>query len=145
MSYKYGHWSSPVAVDPNQHIGFIYQITNMVTGKKYIGRKNLTSNRRKQVRCKTNPDKKKSVRVIKSSNWETYTSSSTQLNADIKTQGKDQFRFEILSVHKTKSELNYFEVVSIITAGALTNKLPNGEPEYYNGCCPPIKTRPVFV
>lgn len=138
---KYGHWICPFDM-PEDAIGFIYQITNLTNGKKYIGRKELTSTRRKQVKQKTDPTKKKTVRVTKTSNWESYTSSSDKLNADIVALGKDKFRFEILSAHKSKSELNYAEVYQLVMRGALTKYLPNGEPEYYNGLIPPVRTRP---
>lgn len=127
---------------PEDAVGFIYQITNLLTGKKYIGRKNLTSTRRKQVKQKTNPTKKKTVRVTKASDWESYTGSSVQLNADIVQLGKEKFRFEILSAHKSKSELNYAEVYQLVMRGALTKYFPNGEPEFYNGLIPKVATRP---
>lgn len=138
---QYGHWQCPFEL-PEQAIGFIYQITDLTTGKKYIGRKNMTSTRRKQVKMKTDPSRKKTQLVTKASDWESYTSSSVQLNADIKLYGKERFRFEILSAHKTKSELNYAEVYQLVVRGALTKYLPNGEPEFYNGIIPPVRTRP---
>jgi len=140
--YKYGHWHSPIQIpEPNPYVGFIYQITNLATGKKYIGRKNMTSTRRKQVKCKTKPGTK-TARITKPSDWQTYTSSSTQLNNDISNLGINQFYFEILSFHTTKARLNYEEVKQLVIRGALTSYLPNGEPEYYNGIIPPVRTRP---
>lgn len=139
---KVGHWICRFNFNPDEFVGFIYEITNLVSGKKYIGRKNLTSTRRKQVKQKTDPTKKKTVRVTKASDWESYTSSSAQLNADIVALGKDKFRFEILTAYKTKSELAYGEVYEIIQRGALTKYMPNGEPAYYNGLCPTVR-RPV--
>lgn len=137
----YGHWICPFTM-PEDAVGFIYQITNLITGKKYIGRKNMTSTRRKQVKLKSDPTRKKTKLVTKPSDWESYTSSSDKLNADIAQLGKENFRFEILSAHKSKSELNYAEVYQLVTRGALTKYLPNGEPEYYNGIIPPVRTRP---
>lgn len=137
-----GHWYCRFDFDPELFVGFIYQITNKLTGKAYIGRKNLTSTRRKQVKQKTDPTKKKTVRITKASDWETYTSSSVQLNADINAIGKQNFKFEILSAYKTKSELAYGEVYEIISRGALTKYMPNGEPAFYNGICPTVR-RPI--
>lgn len=138
---KYGHWTCPFVM-PEDAIGFIYQITDLVTNQKYIGRKNMTSTRRKQVKQKTDPTKKKTVRVTKASDWESYTSSSKQVNELIQLHGKQRFRFEILSAHKTKSDLNYAEVYQLVMRGALTKYLPDGTPEYFNGIIPPVRTRP---
>lgn len=137
-----GHWVCSFAFDPEAYVGFIYQITDKVTGKAYIGRKNLTSTRRKQVKCKTDTTKKKTVRVTKPSDWTSYTSSSVQLNEAIQLYGKQRFRFEILSAHKSKSALNYAEVYQLVMRGALTKTLPGGEPAYWNGLIPPVRTRP---
>jgi len=138
----YGHWICKFAFDPELYCGFIYEITNKTNGKKYIGRKNLTSTRRKQVKCKGDITKKKTVRVTKPSDWETYTSSSAQLNADINAIGKANFRFEILAAYKTKAELSYGETHAIITSGALIKYLPDGTAAYYNGICPSCRRVP---
>lgn len=140
---KYAHWVCRFVFEPELYVGFIYQITNLITGKAYIGRKNLTSTRRKQVKCKTDATKKKTVRITKASDWESYTGSSVQLNADINASGKQNFRFEILSAHKSKSDLNYAEVYQLVTRGALTKYMANGEPAFYNGIIPPVRTRPT--
>jgi len=88
-----GHWvlNEGVCIEENS-FGFIYEITNTVTGKKYIGKKQCKS------KLKRKPLKgKKNKRIeIKESDWKTYTSSSTELNADIEKYGKDKFLFKIL-------------------------------------------------
>ncbi len=142
MKYQYGHWLCEIEV-PNDAVGFIYQITNKATGKKYIGRKNLMSTRRKQVNCKTKAGKKTQI-VKKESNWMSYTGSCTQLNNDIVLLGKDQFTFIILSFHTSKSALNYAEVEQIIKQDALIKYFKDGSPAFYNGLCPPVRTRPTI-
>lgn len=137
-----GHWICRFDFDPDLYVGFVYLITNLVSGKRYIGRKNLTSTRRKQVKKKTDPTQKKTIRVTKASDWETYTSSSAQLNADINAIGKENFRFEITAAYKTKAELSYGETHAIIMAGALVQYMSNGEPAYYNGICPSCRRVP---
>lgn len=137
----YGHWHCEFEL-PKDAIGFIYQITNLVTGKMYIGRKNFEFKRRKQVKCITDPTKKKTQIKTTESDWKTYTGSSTSLNKDIELLGKTNFRFEILSTHTTKAALNYAEVEALVMRGALTTYMANGEPAFYNGMIPPVKTRP---
>lgn len=140
--YKYGHWISPIEIpEPNPYVGFIYQITNRATGKRYIGRKQMTSTMKKQVKCKTKPGKK-TTRITKPSKWMTYTGSSAMLNADIMKYGINQFEFRILSFHMTKSSLNYEEVKQLVIQDALISYMPNGEPAFYNGLIPPCRTRP---
>lgn len=136
-----GHWEV-LLPPPSNAIGFIYLITNKLTNKKYIGRKEMTSNRRKMVKCKTDPTKKKATRQIKESDWRTYTGSSKSLNEDIANLGKQHFRFQILSFHTTKASLNYQEVYELITRGAMTKYFADGSPEYYNGLVPPVRHRP---
>ena len=142
QQFTYGHWISPIEIpEPNPYVGFIYQITNKATGKRYIGRKQMTSTTKKQVKCKTTTGTK-TRRITKPSKWMTYTGSSAQLNADITKYGINQFEFRILSFHTSKSALNYAEVHALVTQNALTSYLPNGEPAFYNGLIPPVRTRP---
>ena len=119
-----GHWilNENVIIDENT-FGFIYEITNTVTGKKYIGKKQCKS------KLKRKPLKgKKNKRIeIKESDWKVYTSSSTDLNEDIKKYGKDKFIFKILRACGSKWELAYFEISEQIDKNVLMRE------DYYNG------------
>ena len=95
------HWimdGKPFTEVPDKAFGFVYQITNTKTGKKYLGRKQFTSTRRKPL-TKT---QKKAGRVKR-------TVINKPLNEDIKNKGKDIFLFEILVVCYTRGQLNYCE------------------------------------
>ena len=35
-----GHWDSAFPMDPNKYLGFIYLVTNLLNGEKYVGKKN---------------------------------------------------------------------------------------------------------
>lgn len=94
------------------YYGFIYQITNKLDGKKYIGRKYLTQAATKQVN-----GKKKKIR--KESNWENYWSSSDILKEQVKQLGEDNFTREVLYLCKTRSECNYMETREIFLKNAL--------------------------
>jgi hypothetical protein len=83
---------------------------------------------------------KKSKKVVKESNWQTYTTSSETINREILLG--EQFTFEILTLHKSKGSLSYNEVYQIVVREALTSKFANGDREYYNGNIQAIKFIP---
>lgn len=82
--------------------GFIYEITNNLTGKKYIGRKYFSSAKTKQVK-----GKKKRIRV--ESDWRDYWGSNKALLADIEEHGKENFSRKILLLCATRGNTNYWE------------------------------------
>ena len=119
-----GHWllTEGIVVDENT-FGFIYEITNVVTGKKYIGKKQCKS---KLKRKPLKGNKNKRIE-IKESDWKTYTSSSNVLNEDIVKYGKDKFAFKILRACGSKWELAYFEIKEQLQQSVLLRD------DYYNG------------
>ena len=92
--------------------GFVYQITHIHTGKKYIGRKYFTLAGYKQVK-----GKRKKIR--KESDWRTYYGSSKHLQSDIEQCGKDQFKREIVRLCKNRTECSYYETKAIFEEDAL--------------------------
>ena len=72
--------------------GFVYLITNLHSGKGYIGCK--------QYKLYTKLKERES-------DWKTYTGSSKWLNEDIKKIGKEHFKFEIIAEYKNKRSLRY--------------------------------------
>lgn len=109
--------------DIQDYFGFVYCITNLLTGKKYIGRKNFYSHRK---------PKGKTRRVKQFSNWMNYYGSCDYLKEDIKLLGKENFKREILSLHKTQGKLNYEETRQLFLNNVLTEAMENGEPAFYN-------------
>jgi hypothetical protein len=101
------HWlykGESIDEAPINMFGFVYLITNLVSEKKYIGRKYFDSIRRIKVKGK------KLRKVIrKDSGWRDYTGSSKSLNKDIEDLGKKNFKFEILIMCETKGQVNYIE------------------------------------
>lgn len=119
-----GHWLLSEGIFLNEDtFGFIYEITNTVTGKMYIGKKQCKS------KFKRKPLKgRKNKRIeIKESDWREYTSSSNELNEDIKKYGKDKFIFKILRACGSKWELAYFEIREQLEKDVLLRD------DYYNG------------
>lgn len=101
---------------PENCIGFVYKITNIKTGKFYIGRKSLYSNTKKRLTKKElaeleGPGRKPTFkREIKESNWINYWGSNKTILEEIKNHGIHDFRREILKFCFNKKQLTYWEM-----------------------------------
>lgn len=99
---------------PEGTFGYIYLITNILTNKFYIGKKQLSSNRKAKLTKKEKllPENKRKrfKRVIKETDWLTYWGSSDELKQDIEKLGIGNFKREILCFCSTKMNLSYYEV-----------------------------------
>jgi len=104
---------------PEGAVGFIYRISDTITGKKYIGKKLFQFKRTKTV-----SGKKKKVTI--ESDWKSYYGSNKVLLEDVKIHGESRFTREIIKMCYSKTECNYEETRSIIEARALFTN------EYYN-------------
>lgn len=82
--------------------GFVYRITNTISGKQYIGKKSFWSSKTIVVK-----GKKKKTKV--ESNWRDYYGSNDVLQSDVKELGKESFTREVISIHATKSLVSYYE------------------------------------
>ena len=105
--------------DDGTHFGFVYLIENLITNRKYVGRKYFSKAGVRQVN-----GKKKKVR--KTSDWENYFGSNETLKAEVAELGEHNFRRTILHLCKTRSECSYFETYEIFTRHCLLDEL------YYN-------------
>lgn len=101
-----GHWQTQLLLEEGKlPYGFIYIITNIVSGKKYIGKKQMKSVK-KMAPLKGKKNKRhKEIET----DWKEYTSSSNDVNIDIQKLGKDKFKFEIIRLCDSKFELAYYE------------------------------------
>lgn len=99
--------------------GFVYIITNTVSGRKYIGKKFFYSMRTKQVK-----GKKKKIKVP--SDWQTYYGSSDSLKQDVLQLGYENFNREIIHLCRSKGECGYLEAKEQFIRGALESD------NYYN-------------
>ena len=83
---------------PEDCIGFVYEITNLLSGKRYIGKKlaKFSKTTYKTVKLKNGTKKRKKIRNKIDSDWQTYYGSNDQLNKDVAALGQDNFTREIL-------------------------------------------------
>ncbi len=109
--------------DINSFFGFVYRITNLQSGKQYIGRKYFWQKRKPRGGKR---------RVTSESDWKRYYGSSDELKADRKLLGDSSFKREILSLHTTLGKVNYAETKELFLNGVLTESLDDGSPAYYN-------------
>jgi hypothetical protein len=119
-----GHWIlTEGTVINDETFGFIYEITNTVTNKKYIGKKQCQS----RIKRKPLKGKKRNRIDFKESDWKSYTSSSKELNEEIEKYGKDKFIFKILRTCDSKWALAYYEIKEQIDKNVLFKD------DYHNG------------
>lgn len=101
---------------PQGCVGFIYRITNIKTGRFYIGRKSIYSTTKKKLTKAelaehTGPGKKpRSKMVTKESNWKDYWGSNKTILEEIKVDGVSHFRKEIIKFCFSTKQLTYWEM-----------------------------------
>jgi hypothetical protein len=103
--------STLVEVLPEDCVGFVYLITNTISGRKYIGKKlaKFSKTTYKVVKLKNGNKKRKKIRSKIDSDWQTYYGSNDELNRDIQTLGQDNFKREILYYCNSKAQCSYIE------------------------------------
>ncbi len=112
-------------ITPEEYQGFVYEITEIASNKKYIGKKNFW-------RPKTLPKNSRRSRRVRTrveSDWRTYYGSSKEVQ--LLVEGGHAFRREILKLCKTKGEMSYYEAKLQFEKDVLLSD------EYYNefiGC-----------
>ena len=91
--------------DVGSYKAFVYEITNLEDGRKYIGKKRFTKLRTKP------PLKgyKRKRKISSESDWLTYWGSNDELKEDVKKLGEDKFKRVILRLCKNLTESSYYE------------------------------------
>ena len=114
---------------PEDCIGFVYLITNSISGRMYIGKKlaKFSKTTYKTVKLKNGTKKKKKIRSKIDSDWRDYYGSSPELSKDVAELGAENFTREILFYCKSKSECSYIEAREQFSRRVLESK------DYYNG------------
>ena len=109
--------------DINGMHGFVYCITNTLSGKRYIGRKYFHQLRKPRGGGR---------RVKSESDWKKYYGSSAELTEERKRLGNLVFKRDILSQHKTKGLVNFEETRQLFLNNVLTEAMSDGTPAFYN-------------
>ena len=121
--------NEPVEQLPEDCVGFVYIITNTISGRMYVGKKlaRFKTTRYKMHTQKNGKKVRKKIRGAVASDWQEYYGSSDQLNRDVELLGRDQFRREILYYCRSKAECNYIEAREQFARKVLESD------QYYNG------------
>ena len=123
------HKNEPVEQLPEDCVGFVYIVTNTISGRMYVGKKlaRFKTTRYKMHTQKNGKKIRKKIRGAVASDWQEYYGSSDQLNRDVELLGRDKFRREILYYCRSKAECNYIEAREQFTRKVLESD------QYYNG------------
>ena len=121
--------NTPIESLPEDCVGFVYLITNKLTGRQYVGKKLAKFSRTtyRVVKLKNGKKKRKKIRGKIASDWQTYYGSNTELNQDVANLGVDNFTREILYYCGSKAECSYIEAREQFTRRVLESD------QYYNG------------
>lgn len=112
---------------PEEYQGFVYQITELDTGKMYIGKKNFW----KPKTLPKNSKRSRRIRTRVESDWRTYFGSSKEVQLLVEQKGQENYKREILRLCRTKGEMSYYETKLQFEKDVLLRD------EYYNsfiGC-----------
>jgi Putative endonuclease segE, GIY-YIG domain len=114
---------------PEDCIGFVYLITNTISGRMYIGKKlaKFSKTTYKTVKLKNGTKKKKRIRSKIDSDWRDYYGSSPALTEDVMQLGIENFTREILYYCSSKAECSYIEAREQFSRRVLESN------DYYNG------------
>jgi hypothetical protein len=117
-----------IEVLPEDCVGYVYCITNLVSGKKYIGKKlaKFSKTTYKTVKLKNGNKRRKKIRSKIDSDWQEYWGSNTTLQEDVKQLGPENFKREILHYCTSKAICSYIEAKEQFDRRVLESE------EYYN-------------
>ena len=92
---------------PEDIFGFIYEVTHIPTGRKYLGKKQLISVTKKPLGKKElaeiKDNRAKTYKIVKKeSDWKTYYGSHSEIKSLIKEGKQSEFSREILTFTANK-------------------------------------------
>ena len=105
---------------PDATFGFVYRIIHIPSGKTYIGKKVLQFTRKAKLSKKdlalyegAKGRKPSFKKVVKESDWKTYYGSNKHLLELLKSEPKENFKREILTLAPSKKLLTYEETKAL--------------------------------
>ena len=109
---------------PEHSFGFIYEVTHLPSGRKYLGKKQLISVTKKALGKKelaliTDKRASKSKIVKKESDWKTYYGSHSEIKQLIKEDKQSEFSREILIFTPNKKLHTYYENKMLFIKGVV--------------------------
>jgi hypothetical protein len=107
----------------DKYVGFVYCLTEIESGKKYIGKKKFWS----KITKPPLKGKKRKRKELKESNWMSYCGSNPETMALAEEHGHGVFFREILHLCDSLGELSYLELKEQVDRCVLLRD------EYYNG------------
>lgn len=114
----------------SEPFAYIYLISNLIDGRIYVGKKQLSFSKKKKLskKAKKLPENKgkRVTRVLVDGGWETYWGSCKELTEDIKKLGQHNFTKVILQTVYNKAQASYYELVWQIKLEVLTTPSYNG-------------------
>lgn len=144
----YGHhWIGMPLGAEKKDWGFIYLITNIITGKQYIGKKQFLwwNGPSGGYKCTNrNDDFWFTPSAWKDSDWKEYVSSCIPLQKDIAHFGQHNFTFEVLGTCEDKLSLHLAEVEEMMARDVLEAVDEDGEYAYYNANIASLEFRAPF-
>lgn len=129
------HWETPYGDALGTFgFGFTYLMTHKVTGKKYVGSKQFYywDGPTGGYKCTDPADERWEPLAWREGMWETYTSSSDDINLEILHGNIWDFKYEVLQVYENKLDLHIAEVLELKKRGVLEATGPTGKYLYYN-------------
>ena len=121
--------NAPVGEIPEDIVGFVYEITNNLTGKKYIGKKlvKFSKTSYKVVKLKNGTKKRKRIKSKIDSDWREYFGSNIELNKDVEQLGSENFTRKILYYCGSKALCSSLEAREQFSRRVLESD------DFYNG------------
>lgn len=140
------HWIGPTP-NPHDYFGFIYEITDETSGKKYIGKKQYWMAKRVsgcRAKVSDRQSKKWKPNCWRESDWRTYEGSSKTLKGWMKDHPDHKYSYRIIRQCRSRGTLHYAEVEALVKSGAIWRlQESTGDHLYFNRQIPATRFRPV--